>query len=321
MALLFDSNGERVDHGSATSLDDVFTGFLLCAIRPTDLTTAVGPMTIIAKGNNVNYSLWIDTWDGSLIFQIFRATTSLLLSATPAQLGSHWAGNKWLFVGLTWSTGGVNADQKIFTGDPSTPLVEPSAYSSQAVGSGTPTSTAADNLTVGGRSGNNTYFNGRIGHLIFGNVQKPLNELRTLQWNPRLIDGSVKLFSIYGFGGTGSQADWSGTGNSGTVTGATVSDHVPVGHFFSLGDKQVGLFQNTIKTYTPTGGVVLGGSATLAKTKAFLPTGGVVLGGSATLSKTKNYLPGGGIVFGGDGITSGAGSLVSRIKLLLGVGH
>jgi len=62
-----------------------------------------------------------------------------------------------------------------------------------------------------------------------------LGEIRSLQFHPRVLSGCV-LYSHYGFNGTGTQPDWSGKGNSGTVTGATVSNHVPLGSPFGFDD-------------------------------------------------------------------------------------
>ena len=50
-------------------------------------------------------------------------------------------------------------------------------------------------------------------------------------------------------------------------------------------------------TYTGTGGLVLGGTAAVSKSKDFLPTGGLVLGGAAALAKTKTITASGGLVF------------------------
>lgn len=81
-------------------------------------------------------------------------------------------------------------------------------------------------------------------------------------------------------------------------------------------------------TYVATGGIVFGGSATIATTHAYTPTGGVVFGGTGTTSYvavaapvvfagsgdfeirhgkkylTAEYLPTGGLVFGGHAAVS-----------------
>jgi hypothetical protein len=48
---------------------------------------------------------------------------------------------------------------------------------------------------------------------------------------PRPIAGCVGFWHL-GANGVGTQPDWSGNANAGTVTGATVSDHVPLGPWF-----------------------------------------------------------------------------------------
>ena len=99
MALLFDANTERVDYGSGASLDDITAGSALHWIRPTDFTSDYGNAYIFNKGG-ITWASWIDTFDGSLNFQINRATTTLYVAASAAQLGAWWAINTWLCVGI-----------------------------------------------------------------------------------------------------------------------------------------------------------------------------------------------------------------------------
>jgi hypothetical protein len=54
------------------------------------------------------------------------------------------------------------------------------------------------------------------------------------RWERLTNHANSKIFIHLGFAGTGTQPDLSGHGNSGTVTGATVGAHVPLGPMFGL---------------------------------------------------------------------------------------
>ena len=56
----------------------------------------------------------------------------------------------------------------------------------------------------------------------------------TQHWMRSQNHANSKVLMHVGYNGTGTQADWSGHGNSGTVTGATVSAHVPLGPQFGF---------------------------------------------------------------------------------------
>jgi len=60
-----------------------------------------------------------------------------------------------------------------------------------------------------------------------------LGEIQSWQFRPRVVSGT-KLFCHLGYDGVGDQADWSGTVGTGTNTGATQADHVPLGPTFGL---------------------------------------------------------------------------------------
>ena len=66
----------------------------------------------------------------------------------------------------------------------------------------------------------------------------PLAQMQALQFNLHPTTNTL-LLSHYGYNGTGTQPDWSGNGHNGTVTGATVADHVPMPPAFPYGDDDV----------------------------------------------------------------------------------
>ena len=225
-SLLCSASLDRIDHGSAASLDDITAGFFCAAIYVTDWTDT-GPQMIFQK-NGVNYTLWVDGFDGSLFFQIGRATTSLEIIASPSQLGSHWVVNNWLTACVVWDAAGADTAQHFYTGSPSVSLVEPGTYTLRRSGSGTVTSNAANNLTVGGGASANQHLKGRVAWAMLGNSVKTLAQLESLRSRPFRYDTSVVLFTQYGWAGTGTQPDLSGNVNNGTVTGSSVAPHAPI---------------------------------------------------------------------------------------------
>jgi hypothetical protein len=98
-----------------------------------------------------------------------------------------------------------------------------------------------------------------------------------------------------------------------------VGDHVPLSPYIQ-NFQQPGLFQQSIFTYGPSGGILLAGAAPVSKTKSYLPSGGIIFAGDAPLAKTKSYTPSGSILFAGSAGTEGPGGIISRLLALLGVG-
>jgi len=123
---------------------------------------------------------------------------------------------------------GVAADQIIVVGDLNTPCTEPSSYTSQNGGEGAQNTDASNSLWVGNNSASTGQFlEGHVAWLGVWDTNLSVTQLQNLQFKPQITANCVK-FTHYGFNGTGTQADWTGIGNDGTVTGATVSAHAPI---------------------------------------------------------------------------------------------
>jgi len=160
-----------------------------------------------------------------------RATAPTGGTANAASFASY-ALNSWLFLVATFDTAGANGDQKLLIGNLTTPPTEPSAYTAQQVGSGTPGETVSP-FTFGNNANSTTrVFIGDIAAVSFFNRVLTANEIyQVWRFNAPLSGRIVQ--SHYGLLGTGTQPDWSGNGRTGTVTGATVSAHVPLGPLFA----------------------------------------------------------------------------------------
>lgn len=156
-----------------------------------------------------------------------RATTSLLAQTAFANMATYGNG-KWCFVGATWDTAGANGDQQLWHGDLTTIVAEASSYSvAQRVGSGTVTSTAADNFLAGNRAAGTIPLDGKIAWVGLWNRRLSLGEMKDQQFWPHVTSGNV-VFDWVGFSAS-PEPDWSGNGNAGTVTGTTLYPNVPLG--------------------------------------------------------------------------------------------
>jgi hypothetical protein len=155
-----------------------------------------------------------------------RGTQSLVALSTFAN-ASTYGNNKWCYVAATWDTAGANGDQQIWHGDLSTIVAETAAYSTQRVGSGTVTSTAASNLLFGNRDAGTTPLDGKAAFVGLWNRRLSLGELKDQQFWPHVTSGNV-VFDWVGFSAS-PEPDWSGNGNAGTVTGTTLYPNVPLG--------------------------------------------------------------------------------------------
>lgn len=228
MALDFTGASDKVNYGSASVLDDIAAndGTMMLWLYP-DASPPAADGTFVRK-SLTGFTFNPDT-AGTIQLSITRATTNLRAQATLANLSTYGA-SKWCCIACTWDTDIVAANlPKLFHGDLTTPMAEAAAYSAQQVGTGTVTDTSGLDFLVGNSSANNRVFDGKIALVAAWNRRLSLEELIAQQWRFRPTGPSdCVLFSPIGYNGTGTQPDWSGNGNAGTVTGTAVADHVPL---------------------------------------------------------------------------------------------
>lgn len=220
MALLFNADGDRVDYTGASLIDIGSVGTMLVWLYPTDDTARQG----IAGAANADMQLNFnghqagDPW----VFIRQRSTTYLQANAPSANFASYGL-NKWICLATAWD--GATAPI-LAMGDLSTLLAEPSAYTTQTVGSGT--YLTGNSFRVGMPHFSTTLeFKGRIAFVAVWDRRLTLAELQSQQFRPRVSDNCV-LFTHLGFNGLGNQIDWSGKGYHGTLTGTTLASHVPI---------------------------------------------------------------------------------------------
>jgi len=154
---------------------------------------------------------------------VTRATTASQYITNSNALST----NKWWFIAVTYDeAAGAGEVFNVYVGDLST-LVTESTYGTVQNGSGATTSDALGDLRIGNSTTAAQAWQGRIGPCAHFNRVMTLGEIQSHQFNPRVASGCVGLWNL-GDNGTGTQTDFSGNGNAGTVTGATQSDNPPL---------------------------------------------------------------------------------------------
>lgn len=156
-------------------------------------------------------------------FKRDRATSNTIA----VQTSVNYAVDTWYCI---FCTGHPTNLPRVYFGTLSTILGE-SSYSTQTAGSGAISDESASSFLVGNRDELDACMDGTIAFVQIWNTQLSLAECQRHQFHPT-VDANTVLHTHLGYNGTGTQADWSGNGNAGTVTGATQTDHVPLGPFF-----------------------------------------------------------------------------------------
>lgn len=303
MALNFTST-DRVNIGSGAIIDNVNTGTFIFLARPT--STADG--RLFQKGlfaNNNYINVIYGAGSASLRLERHRATTTLIISATLANFSAH-ATNQWNWYAYVWDTAGANGDQKLYIGNLTAPFAEPSAYASQVVGAGTPGDNSGEDGVIGNNINGAVPFPGRIDRAIKYGAKLTLDQLISIQFGNAIYPNRI-LDTKIGWNGTGTQPDWSGNGNNGTVTGTTVGDSAPVP--FQFPNRQ----QDAVYLITAGGGPFtqsVSGSSTnsgaIPEVTIFLNS---LIGTSSNSSTLQKFI---GKIFGGGAANSGA---VTPVKI------
>lgn len=237
MALsISDNTGNNIDHGNGSSLNDLTVGTVAFWIKHADTNTTFRTLInkIYTPSFPAGWSVFRNATTGYIRFDFQKSSTYLRIAPNSILQGT----TEYSFWAFTWSASGVDADQKGYFGDEST-LVSEISYSAQQVGTGTYNSDASKTLSVGTNPTSNDSIDGDWAWVGIWNAQLTLTDL-LLQWKnlqaPIVKRSNNVLFchyGIHGSGGVGSQLDWSGNANNGTITGATKADHAPLPIFTS----------------------------------------------------------------------------------------
>lgn len=226
------NSGDKIDHGSGATLDDLPNGaFTIWAwiMRTEDN----GSGRIFSK-TDAYPNGWLmvhesQIGNGAVQFIVFRSADFSLATNYQTVAGVIPL-NQLCFIALTYDNA-ATPKVHIYSGGEFTSVTEAS-YALQTNGSGSPTGDGSANLLVGNdQSDLSKVFHGRMYETgIIGRAlsQAQLEAIRKSSLtNANVAD--TKLLARYT--STGSQTDYSGNGNTGTSTGATVAAGVD---FFAI---------------------------------------------------------------------------------------
>lgn len=223
MSLTFtNATTDKVTIAAATSINALQQITILTWLYPTGFASN---QFILAKRTDVNAGWGHRINDSSGNVYVNKPTGSAGSSAITNN--APLTVNAWNFIAATGSNDVSSNNCAIYTGNLTTLAAEATygtrvdrAAASAFDDSGWP-------LYIGGRNSASQSFAGRIGVQALFNRVLSLEEIQSWQFNPRMLPGCVGLW-LLGDNGTGTQPDYSGNGNSGTVTGATQSDNPPL---------------------------------------------------------------------------------------------
>jgi hypothetical protein len=219
MALSFTGTAHRVNLTAGLGCPSAFS--IMAWIHPTTITTL--RRLWIWYGNDgiaYNHELY---WASSTALE-FRVIRAGGISIAPAATGT-FSTNKWWFVGATYDD---TDGPRMFLGDLTTPLTEVAYNGSRTVSSGAIRNTGETGHIIA-NAGTSTAFQGRVANMVRAQRRMELEELRAQQWgfSP---EADWDMYFELGYQGIGTQPNLTtlGNGKNGTVTSATVGDHVPL---------------------------------------------------------------------------------------------
>lgn len=233
MAIDFDADGEDCTH-AGFSLGDPQT--ILVWFNPNSIDASDRQLTGQSLTAGESRTICGDTTGTGIIRMImsFSGTNPHARSAT----GTITAG-AWHYVAFRLDSSGAQ-DVQLFHGDLDTEVTEVS-YGVTQESTGTILSTDSD-FRAGNAAAQNNSANAVVAFMaIWPGTALTLAQIQAQQYflGVPIVPG-CELFTHYGIeSATGTQPDWSGNGNNGTITGTpTLVDHVPIPIFLGDSDFQ-----------------------------------------------------------------------------------
>lgn len=223
MSLTFtNATTDKVTIAAATSINALQQVTTLTWMYPTGFATN---QFIIGKRTDVNagWGARIDDTSGNIF--VNKPTGSA--GSNAVSTGGPLTVNAWNFVVTTGSNDISTNNCRIFVGNLNALVAEVSYASRVDRAAASAFDDSGWPLMLGNRNNSTQSFAGRLGIQAMFNRILTLEEMQSWQFNPRMLPGCVGLW-LLGDNGTGTQPDYSGNGNSGTVTGATQSDNPPL---------------------------------------------------------------------------------------------
>lgn len=218
---------DRVDISPASSINNLGAFTVATWIKLKSLTAPQIAQFIFGRGtagNQRKAAAQVSDGSAEVTFSVDRATTSSSFTTNSTLLVI----NQWLFLCFTYDINGSAGNVgHIYKGTLSSPVAE-ATYSTSTDGSGAlKGDDSALNMKLYNAASDQRGIDGKGGWFGLWNRALSLSELKSIQFHPRVTSGCVGFYRL-GDNGTGTQRDFSGNGNNGTVTGATQSDNPPL---------------------------------------------------------------------------------------------
>ncbi len=218
MALLIDANNELIDRGSDSGLDDK-TAFTWILIFKRNGDVQEGAYCQKGTAGNQKYVASVFNDHADVEFGVNRATTA----ASCASTGNIIPLDTFKFLAVTYDE---SDGPRIFHATLPGAIVETS-YDYRNVGSGATNADNGASFRVGDSSVGGQPADVNASRFLWFDRRMTLAELRRI-YLKAVNDSDALLWWELGYNGTGTQADYSGNGRTGTVSGATVTDHAPL---------------------------------------------------------------------------------------------
>lgn len=203
----------RIDCGAGSSVNSLSPLTVAAWVYPTSLATGRRIFAKSGGGVAVNLGMDVGTSSRLALFVDYTGTDLTVISAS-----SLLSTNSWQFVAGV--DGGAGVAPKLFHGTRSAAVAEVGSYTTQTTPSGSRGDDGANVLYVGNQSTFNAAWPGWIFWIGLYNEALSAGQLRRLQMHPR-VTANCRLFMFPGLLGTGTQPDWSGQKNNGTLGGTT----------------------------------------------------------------------------------------------------
>ncbi len=230
MALLFSATATDRADLAADGGRDVTRGAILTWVYLT--ATNLGRVAVLVDPVNLRnvQDFGIISAGANLAMLHDFVTTDLNATAAFANFSAYGL-NKWLRIACVWDHGGGATAQKLYVGDESSGVAEPSAYVTQQDGvGGWQARDASSFWKLANRRQNDANLKGRMSDILLVDRSSGANptaaEMDAWFLSPGRFDGAVWGFEL-GVGGSGLVVRnlYGTSAYTGTVTGATVDAH------------------------------------------------------------------------------------------------
>ncbi len=219
------ATGNVIDHGAGSSLASINVGTIAFWVKPDDITNNIRNLVGKNSGTPVGWEMFRRGANGATLrFTVYNPGAVLDIISNAVLSAGVWG-----YIVATWDAPGATGN--IYYGSLTAAAA---AQTASVTGAGTTFTETAANLNIGNSSGLSSSFPGVFAWAsLWSGVNLTLAQIneQRLRLDAPVAKANNVLFvnyGMHGIGGVGTQADWSGSNNHGTITGATLAAHPPL---------------------------------------------------------------------------------------------